>query len=92
MYHRPFSLFSKHDGEGNENIIKQTKRCHYIFKPICVLTRSTQLRHLTVKYKYLFYKALSLASPLSLLKLSYSRLSKVLVQTDQQYVHKQRER
>ena len=22
-YHRPFSLFSKHDGEGNENITKQ---------------------------------------------------------------------
>ena len=22
-YHRPFSLFSKHDGEGNENIFKQ---------------------------------------------------------------------
>ena len=44
-------------------------KCEHGFRPIGILKRFTQLRNSNVKYKFSFYKASSVLSPLSLLKL-----------------------
>ena len=44
-----------------------------MFRPISVLKRFAELRHWKVKFKFIFYKASSPWSPLSLLKVLTDR-------------------
>ena len=47
-----------------------------VFRPIDVLKKFTELRHLKVKYKFVFYKVSSPPSPSSLLKLPNHNMHK----------------
>ena len=43
-------------------------KLEHVLRPIDVMNRSRHLRNSTVKYKFIFFQASSLASPSSLLK------------------------